>query len=100
MREGSNINKSLLALGNCINALACKQHRQGENVVSSSSVSSSSFSPPPLLCLAGGKKASYVPYRNSKLTRILKDSLGGNCRTVMIANCSPSRCACEDAKRP
>ncbi len=55
--------RSLLALGNCINALAC-----------------------------GGKKAAHVPYRNSKLTRILKDSLGGNCRTVMIANCSPSQC--------
>lgn len=45
----------------------------------------------PPLVLAGGKKAAYVPYRNSKLTRILKDSLGGNCRTVMIANCSPSK---------
>ena len=57
-REGSNINKSLLALGNCINALA------------------------------DGSK--YIPYRNSKLTRLLKDSIGGNCRTVMIANVSPS----------
>ena len=55
--EGGNINKSLLALGNCIKALA-----------------------------SGG---SFVPYRDSKLTRLLKDSLGGNCRTVMIANVSP-----------
>lgn len=31
-------------------------------------------------------KSVHVPYRNSKLTRLLKDSLGGNCRTVMIAN--------------
>ena len=31
-------------------------------------------------------KTGHVPYRNSKLTRLLKDSLGGNCRTVMIAN--------------
>ena len=30
-------------------------------------------------------KSLHVPYRNSKLTRLLKDSLGGNCRTVMIA---------------
>ena len=30
-----------------------------------------------------------MPYRDSKLTRMLKDSLGGNCRTVMIANISP-----------
>eukprot|EP00026_Physarum_polycephalum_P002447 Phypoly_transcript_02453.p1 GENE.Phypoly_transcript_02453~~Phypoly_transcript_02453.p1 ORF type:complete len:837 (+),score=158.90 Phypoly_transcript_02453:78-2588(+) len=65
--EGANINKSLLALGNCINAL-------GE----------------------GYKKGNHVPYRNSKLTRLLKDSLGGNCRTVMIANVSPSSACYED----
>ena len=59
--EGGNINKSLLALGNCINILGDKS-----------------------------KRNNYVPYRDSKLTRILKDSLGGNCRTVMIACISPS----------
>lgn len=63
-KEGANINKSLLALGNCINALA------------------------------DGLK--HVPYRDSKLTRILKDSLGGNCRTIMIANVSPSSSSFED----
>ena len=57
--EGANINRSLLALGNCINALGEK-----------------------------GAKGAFVPYRDSKLTRLLKDSLGGNCRTVMIANIS------------
>ena len=61
--EGANINKSLLALGNCINVLA--------------EVSKS-------------KKASFVPYRDSKLTRLLKDSLGGNTRTLMIGCISPS----------
>lgn len=62
--EGANINKSLLALGNCINSLA------------------------------DGQK--YIPYRDSKLTRLLKDSLGGNCHTVMIANVSPSSLCFED----
>ncbi|XP_059490928.1 kinesin-like protein KIF18B [Neocloeon triangulifer] len=62
--EGANINKSLLALGNCINALA------------------------------DGLK--HVPFRNSKLTRLLKGSLGGNCQTVMIANVSPSSAVYED----
>ncbi|KAJ3191875.1 Kinesin-like protein kif19 [Irineochytrium annulatum] len=61
MIEGANINRSLLALGNCINAL-------GDT----------------------SKRAKYVNYRDSKLTRLLKDSLGGNCRTVMIANISPA----------
>ena len=57
-KEGSNINKSLLALGVCINALA--------------------------------SKSKFIPWRDSKLTRILKDSLGGNSRIVMISTISPS----------
>ncbi|SPQ20071.1 c0e7114d-7498-4cce-9ee1-008dff8377a1 [Thermothielavioides terrestris] len=35
-------------------------------------------------------KSSHVPYRDSKLTRILQESLGGNSRTTLIINCSPS----------
>ncbi|KAG6880424.1 hypothetical protein C0992_000026 [Termitomyces sp. T32_za158] len=61
MVEGANINKSLLALGNCINAL----------------------------CESGGS-VRHVPYRNSKLTRLLKFSLGGNCKTVMIVCVAPT----------
>ncbi|KAK7863259.1 hypothetical protein R5R35_001467 [Gryllus longicercus] len=57
LQEGAHINRSLLALGNCINALS------------------------------GG--ARYVNYRDSKLTRLLKDALSGNCRTVMVAHVSP-----------
>lgn len=59
--EGSNINKSLLALGNCINILSDKT-----------------------------KKNNFVPYRDSKLTRLLKDSLSGNISTILIACISPS----------
>eukprot|EP00818_Percolomonas_sp_WS_P000313 CAMPEP_0117437702 /NCGR_PEP_ID=MMETSP0759-20121206/1667_1 /TAXON_ID=63605 /ORGANISM="Percolomonas cosmopolitus, Strain WS" /LENGTH=1033 /DNA_ID=CAMNT_0005229357 /DNA_START=373 /DNA_END=3470 /DNA_ORIENTATION=- len=61
LREGANINRSLLALGNCINALG---HRNS--------------------------KGGYIPYRDSKLTRLLKDSLGGNCRTSMVSCISPT----------
>ncbi|CAK8986443.1 unnamed protein product [Durusdinium trenchii] len=64
MIEGANINRSLLALGNCITALS--------------------------------SAVVFVPYRDSKMTRLLKDSLGGNCRTVMIANVSPCHINYED----
>ncbi|XP_038241456.1 kinesin-like protein KIF18B [Dermochelys coriacea] len=67
LREGANINRSLLALINVINALADAKSRK-----------------------------SHIPYRDSKLTRLLKDSLGGNCRTIMIAAISPSALAYED----
>ena len=73
MIEGANINKSLLALGNCINAQSEQHNSDRPN-----------------------KTSIYVPYRDSKLTRLLKDSLGGNCRTVMIANIAPSSSNYED----
>lgn len=44
--------------------------------------------------LADGSK--YIPFRDSKLTRLLKDSIGGNCRTVMISNITPNGIQFED----
>lgn len=35
-------------------------------------------------------RSTHIPYRNSKLTRILEDSLGGNCKTTMMAMISPA----------
>ncbi|XP_054080392.1 kinesin-like protein KIF18B isoform X1 [Rissa tridactyla] len=67
LREGANINRSLLALINVINALADAK-----------------------------SKKTHIPYRDSKLTRLLKDSIGGNCRTIMIAAVSPCMLAYED----
>lgn len=63
-REGININKGLLALGNVISQL-------GE-----------------------GDPTAYVGYRDSKLTRLLQDSLGGNSITLMIACVSPAGYYC------
>lgn len=70
MKEGANINKSLLSLGNCINALCVAATR--------------------------GNSQPHIPYRDSKLTRLLKFSLGGNCRTVMIVCVSPCSVHLED----
>ncbi|KAI5404492.1 Kinesin-like protein KIN-4C, variant 3 [Lathyrus oleraceus] len=63
LKEGIHINKGLLALGNVISALGDEKKR---------------------------KEGGHVPYRDSKLTRLLQDSLGGNSKTVMIACVSPA----------
>ncbi|CAH8496866.1 unnamed protein product [Schistosoma turkestanicum] len=42
-------------------------------------------------------KSTHIPYRNSKLTRLLQDSLGGNSKTAMIANISPSDYNCDES---
>ncbi len=64
LKEGCNINKSLLVLGNVINTLADKA--------------------------TGKKKDILPPYRDSALTRILQNALGGNSKTVMICALSPA----------
>lgn len=63
LKEGAAINKSLSALGNVINMLATDKSKRGK---------------------------THVPYRDSKLTRLLQESLGGNSLTVMIAAISPA----------
>ncbi|XP_072169328.1 kinesin-like protein KIF28P [Diadema setosum] len=63
LKEGANINKSLSALGNVISALAD---------------------------LSMGKKKVMVPYRDSVLTKLLQNALGGNSKTIMIAALSPA----------
>ena len=60
-KESISINSGLLALGNVISALSDNK-----------------------------RKLQHIPYRESKLTRLLKDSLGGNSRTVMITCLSPA----------
>ena len=71
LHEGANINKSLLALANCINALAENQTTTG--------------------------KKGNVKFRDSKLTLLLKNSLEGNSNLVMICNLCPSNATYEDS---
>ncbi|MCJ8750206.1 hypothetical protein PDJAM_G00259830 [Pangasius djambal] len=65
LKEGANINKSLTTLGKVISALCDMQNSKK-------------------------KKSDYIPYRDSVLTWLLKENLGGNSRTVMIAALSPA----------
>ncbi|KAK4768911.1 hypothetical protein SAY86_027061 [Trapa natans] len=62
LEEAKTINKSLSALGKVVYALTCGTTGRGD----------------------------HIPYRDSKLTRILKDALGGNSRTALLCCCSPS----------
>lgn len=75
-QEGISINRGLLALGNVVSALAARSVKTG----------------------TGGDGAGHihVPYRESKLTRLLKDSLGGNGMTVMLACVSPAEINIEE----
>jgi kinesin family member 16B len=67
LKEGGNINKSLLTLINVISTLADNSQEENRN-----------------------RKTYYIPYRDSCLTWLLKDSLGGNSKTIMIATISPA----------
>lgn len=67
LKEGSNINKSLTTLGLVISKLADQSSHQGNS-----------------------NKDRFVPYRDSVLTWLLKDNLGGNSKTVMVATISPA----------
>ena len=71
LKEGININKGLFVLGQVVSCLS--QTTVGE------------------------KKASHIPYRDSKLTRLLQDSLGGNSRTIMLACVSPADSNAEES---
>lgn len=70
LKEGIHINRGLLALGNVISALGDEKKR---------------------------REGVHVPYRDSKLTRLLQDSLGGNSKTVMIACISPADINAEES---
>ena len=67
LKEGSNINKSLSTLGSVINGLVERGRA------------------------ANSKKKVFIPYRDSKLTRVLQESLGGNSLCTMLATLSPAK---------
>jgi kinesin family member 12 len=70
LKETGAINQSLFALGKVISALGTKKNEK--------------------------KDTKFVPYRDSKLTKLLMDSLGGSCLTLMVACCSPSEAYMEE----
>ncbi|CEM07092.1 unnamed protein product [Vitrella brassicaformis CCMP3155] len=94
--EGSFINKSLTTLGMVISRLAEMQEQQERDSKTTGSPKRPSLAPgrPSLkrskAVVNVGATSIHIPYRNSKLTYILSDSLGGNSRTCMIACISPA----------
>jgi len=77
MSEAKHINKSLSALGNVIYALTASKNRDRDRDREEDGESE--------------RKSSHVPFRDSKLTRLLQDSLGGNAKTVLILAIASSR---------
>jgi len=72
-QEGISINRDLFVLGKVVAALADKSKQGRQSLV------------------------THIPYRDCKLTRILRDSLGGNCCTVMVACISPASVNLEES---
>ncbi|MGH0164715.1 UNVERIFIED_CONTAM: hypothetical protein FKN15_047482 [Acipenser sinensis] len=97
--EGANINKSLVTLGIVISTLAqnCQMFSSCQSISSmgsegeGSSVGSQSSSQS-----GSGRRHCYIPYRDSALTWLLKESLGGNSHTIMVATISPSSSSYSD----
>ncbi|XP_072195098.1 stAR-related lipid transfer protein 9 isoform X2 [Excalfactoria chinensis] len=91
--EGANINKSLVTLGIVISTLAQNSQIfsscQSINTLTSEGESSHMDSPS-TGSVSGSRRPAYIPYRDSILTWLLKDSLGGNSKTIMIATISPA----------
>ncbi|XP_068018332.1 stAR-related lipid transfer protein 9 isoform X2 [Melanerpes formicivorus] len=91
--EGANINKSLVTLGIVISTLAQNSQMfsscQSINTITSEGESSHADSPS-TVSVSGARRPAYIPYRDSILTWLLKDSLGGNSKTIMIATISPA----------
>uniref|UniRef100_A0A8C0EL06 Kinesin-like protein n=1 Tax=Bubo bubo TaxID=30461 RepID=A0A8C0EL06_BUBBB len=91
--EGANINKSLVTLGIVISTLAQNSQMfsscQSINTITSEGENSHVDSPS-VGSISGTRRPAYIPYRDSILTWLLKDSLGGNSKTIMIATISPA----------
>ncbi|XP_039304314.1 kinesin-like protein Klp98A isoform X2 [Solenopsis invicta] len=76
LKEGAHINKSLVTLGTVISTLSELSSANGD--------------------VSATKRNIFIPYRDSVLTWLLKDSLGGNSKTIMIATISPAECNYND----
>eukprot|EP00750_Incisomonas_marina_P001524 INCI11303.1.p1 GENE.INCI11303.1~~INCI11303.1.p1 ORF type:complete len:1674 (-),score=298.65 INCI11303.1:483-5504(-) len=96
LREMTNINSSLTALGLVIAALSTRS-----KVAQAAAAEATASGATPDAAAAAAQQAAaakHVPYRNSALTRLLQDSLGGNTRTVLIATVSPCVLSFEETR--
>ncbi|MGH0151655.1 UNVERIFIED_CONTAM: hypothetical protein FKN15_028871 [Acipenser sinensis] len=97
--EGANINKSLVTLGIVISTLAqnCPMFSSSQSISSMGSEGEGSSAGSQSSSQSGsGRRHCYIPYRDSSLTWLLKESLGGNSHTIMVATISPSSSSYND----
>ncbi|CBZ23433.1 kinesin-like protein [Leishmania mexicana MHOM/GT/2001/U1103] len=89
LKEARNINLSLSALGNVMRLLRLAAR-------SSLSKNSTTTSTSSAAALTGARACQHIPYRDSKLTRILQNSLGGNAIAFLLCNVSPDPCDAQE----
>ncbi|XP_048830514.1 kinesin-like protein KIF28P [Brienomyrus brachyistius] len=98
LKEGAAINLSLTTLGNVIRSQRIRAIYLTKNLGGNLTTLHKSHSTHSSLAeVAMGKRAVYVPYRDSVLTKLLQSALGGNSRTIMMATLSPADTCYEES---
>ncbi len=102
LKEGAHINRSLLTLSTCIRKLRFESSNSINVLMlvldDGSSCLDHGFEATAVQCIIETYKGGHIPYRDSKLTRILQHSLGGNARTAIICTMSPAHSHVEQSR--
>lgn len=93
LRDACKINLSLFHLASVVAALSFKDRVQDHHRSSGSKMRE-------ITGITSRPRRQHVPYKNDKLCFLLRDALGGNCRTILIATVSPSQVSSSDCQSP